>query len=408
MNLTNGAVVVDDHPRRREIVCSILAASGVPVLAAAASGHAAAEALVTHRPRVVFISFEEPYQRAASAVDFVTRSFPGTALIAYSSSEALNVFQLALRAGALTVMPAPFRASDVQQVLAAFVPASTTIPAPRTHGRIVAIVGQKGGIGKTTISVNLATALAREKKQSVLMVDFDTSFGDVALGLNVDPAMTTARLARSYRDMSRAEFTGELLLHESGAFVLPAPARLGEWLNVKARDLRDMVSFASEMFDFVLVDTPGAYNDAVAAGIEIADHSLIVSSLELTSAKNTALLLDALRSEGYAEERTLVVANHTTRDTGLASAQLATMLGGRSLWEIPFDPKMRQSTQNGTPITGQSPRAPASLSLRALAARLTVDPDHIERRRSMRDSRERSQAPRQRGFAFPFTRKKAS
>jgi MinD-like ATPase involved in chromosome partitioning or flagellar assembly len=153
------------------------------------------------------------------------------------------------------------------------------------------------------------------------------------------------------------------------------------------------------------VDTPGAYNDAVAAGIEIADHSLIVSSLEMTSAKNTSLLLEALRSEGYADERTLVVANHTMRDTGFAPIQLARMLE-RRVWEVPFDPRMRAATQSGTPITGGSPNAPASLSLRALASRLAMEPDQIERRHSMRDSGRRTERFEPRRFTLPFQRRK--
>ena len=404
MKLANGVVVIDDHPRRREVVCAIMAASGVQVLGASASGLAAANLLRIERPTMVFVAFEEPYQRSAKTVAFVSEATPATNVVAYSSSEALAVFQQAVRAGAKTVLTSPFRESDVKRVLDAFQP-SLAEASTKGTGRIVAVVGQKGGIGKTTISVNLATALAREKKQSVLIVDFDTSFGDVALGLNVNPTMTTARMARAYRDMDRNEFRSEMILHESGAFVLPAPARLGEWLSVRPSDLQEMVTYAAELFDYVLVDTPGAYNDAVSAGIEIADHALIVSSLEITSAKNTALLLEALRSEGYAEERTVVVANHTVADTGFTPVDLAAMLGRPAIWEVPFDPQMRRATQNGTPLAGHNPNAPASVSLRALAGRLATEPDRIERRQSMRDSRPRQQ-PASRRFGFP--RRKAS
>ncbi len=405
MNLANGVVVIDDHPRRREVACSILAAARVTVLGASASGFAASDILRIERPQFVFVAFEEPYQRSAQTLAFVAEAMPAAHVVAYASSEALTVFQQAVRAGAKAVLPAPFQESDVARVIEALAPGRSTIDPAREGGRIVAVVGQKGGIGKTTISVNLATALARERQAAVLIVDFDTSFGDVALGLNLDPTTTTARMARTYRDMDRDEFRSEMIRHESGAFVLPAPARMGEWLSVRPTDLQDMVKYAAEMFDYVLVDTPGAYDDAVAAGIEIADHALIVSSLELTSAKNTSLLLAALRSEGYADERTLIVANHTVFDTGFAPVQLAHMLQRGSIWEVPFDPLMRRSTQNGTPLAALSPNAPASVSLRALAGRLTAEPDNIERRRSMRDSRIRREAPPRR---FGFGRRKAS
>ena len=248
MNLSMGAVVVDDHPRRREIVCSILAASGVPVLAAAASGHAAAEALVTHRPRVVFISFEEPYQRAASAVDFVTRSSPDAALIAYSSSDALNVFQLALRAGARTVMPAPFRASDVQQVLAAFVPASTQAPAPRTHGRIVAIVGNTG---RQPNALMLPGSAANAACLAVIKGLADAVAGDGITVNALNPGPTrTARWDRLIADMAAkaARPAGEIEVEQLSRQPLGriADARsMAQLAVVLASDLADWVTGTS-------------------------------------------------------------------------------------------------------------------------------------------------------------------
>ncbi len=406
MKLADGVVVIDDNPRRRDLVCSILATAKQQVLGAKGNGLAAAGLLQFERPRLVFFAFEEPYQRAAHALANLAEALPGATIIAYSSSDTIPVFQQAVRSGAKTLLVTPFGVESVSKVIEAVFP---SLPKNfRPGGRIVAVVGQKGGIGKTTISVNLATVLAKENQNSVLIVDFDTTFGDVALGLNIEPNTSAARVARTFQGMNRDEFRQELIPHESGAFVLPAPARMGEWLHVNAPDLQDLVSYASEMFDYVLVDTPGAYNDAVAAGLEIADHALVVSSLELTSAKNTSLLMQALRAEGYREDRAQIIANHTVRDTGFAAIDLSEMLE-RPVWEVPFDPQMRRSTQNGTPITGARPDAPASLSLRALASRLATEPDRIERRRRMRDSRLRQGPPAARSrFAFGFPRRRAS
>ena len=233
--------------------------------------------------------------------------------------------------------------------------------------------------------MNLAAALSTDTRCSVLIVDFDTTFGDVGLALDTKSPATVAQAALDLSQMDADTFKESLSEHESGAFVLSAPAHVGEWLQVQPSELEALVEVGASLFDYVVVDTPGAYNDAVAAAVAVSDNLLIVSSLEVTSVKNTAMLLAILETEGYPEGRLQVVVNNTSLETGLKITDTAPVLERTSLWNIPYDAEMRRSTTHGNALVLRKPDSLTSQSIRALARRIATEPDRIDRRKTLRE-----------------------
>jgi len=217
-----------------------------------------------------------------------------------------------------------------------------------------------------------------------VIIDFDTNFGDVGLALDVNGNYTAAEVASGLDGLDRESFRDSLVLHESGAYVLPAPRHVGEWLRVTPEQLEAVVEAAASIFDHVVIDTPGAFNDTVAAALAIADHAFIVTSMEVTSLKNTACLLELLKDEDYPEERILVVVNNTSPDPGVTPLEVAHGLNAPSIWEVKFDKDLRRGTQAGRPATRGKEKGAGAQSLRALALRLATSPDQIDRRAAVR------------------------
>ena len=384
--MPKSAIVVDDNAASRIRTEGVLASLRLHVIASTAHNLNAPRIAAEQKPDVVFVSLEEPFMRALQTIEVLASRTPDINIIAYSSQSGTSVFQEAVRAGALVLLDAPLHPDSAAKALARIL--GTPDPKPRSAtGRVIAVVGQKGGIGKTTIATNIAAALAAESMSSVLIIDFDTTFGDVGLSLDVDSRITAAEMATDLGAFDRDEFKASLIPHESGAFVLPAPAHVGEWLSVSPDKLAHLVEFAASMFDYVIVDTPGAFNDAVAAALELADHAFIVTSMEITSVKNTAMLLDVLSSAGYPDDRTLVMVNHTIADPGVTVTDIVPSLHRDSVWEVPFDPNIRRGTQAGHPVVLLDPKSLGGKSLRALAHRIATEPDNIDRRAKVRESK---------------------
>ncbi len=379
-------MIIDDDAEMRGNVAEMLIAEGQEVVACSDHGSAAAELARAEQPALVFVGIEQPLPRHLQTIQFLCGLLVDSWVIAYSSLTEITVFQQVVRAGGRILLELPLDAATLRRALdaASSQLKSSSMTPPGRAGRIISVIGQKGGIGKTALSVNLAAALAHDTKSAVLIVDFDTSFGDVGLALDVESPTTVAGAASDIGRMDAAEFRASITAHESGAFVLSAPGHVGEWLHVLPDDLEALVTTAATLFDYVVVDTPGAFNDAVASAVAVADNLLVVTSMELTSAKNTSMLLGILIAEGYPAAGSVVVANHTWADTGLRITDLAPVLDRDSIWDVPFDAGMRMASQVGKPLVLLDPESLTSRSIRALAQRLANDPDHIERRKLLR------------------------
>ena len=115
--------------------------------------------------------------------------------------------------------------------------------------------------------------------------------------MDVEPKYTVADLAARVDTLDRATFREALIRHQSGAYLLAAPRHPSEWGTITAEQMKALIAMGSRLFDYVILDTPGTFNDIVATAIEAASRVLVLTSLEMASIKDTAFLLDMLEAD---------------------------------------------------------------------------------------------------------------
>ncbi|MGE0601553.1 MAG: CpaE family protein [Dehalococcoidia bacterium] len=376
------AALVDSDELRRASFSRLLEAAGIEVAFSAPHGLSAIAALSKTEHSLVFVSFEEPLPRAIQTVEEVARVLPDAIIVAFGDEADTNSYRRALAAGAKYLIDTPVSENETRAIVDAIGPRPVRA-APET-GSVVVVAGQKGGIGKTTISVNLASSLANDQRGSVLLMDLDPDFGDAGIMLDLNTNYSTARAARDHAEFEFESFKQSLALHSSGAHLLGAPQNFAERLATRPEDLQQLIAFASKAFDYILIDTPCVLNESVMAALAVADVTLVTTSLEFGSLRNTTLMLSEMAYEGISPQRTVMIANHIDPVSGFSVGDAAEVLEREAIWEIPYDPAMRKSTQLGSPLTLTRPKAAASKSLRALASRLGEDPSRIDRRLAIR------------------------
>ena len=396
MAAETAVALIDSDAARRAALKSVLVAAGLRVAFDARLGIAEVAAVTEAATDTIFIAFEEPLPRAVQAVEELAVALPDAVIVAYADEATTHAYRRAIAAGAKYLIDTPVSANEMRAIIEALGPRK---PALSETGTVAVVAGQKGGIGKTTISVNLASTLARESKGSVLLVDLDPDFGDAGMLLDLNTNISTARAARQQAEFEFESFKRSLALHESGAFLLGAPQSFSERLATAPEDLQALVAFASRAFDYVLIDTPCMLNETVIAALSIADVTLVTTTLEFGSLRNTNLLLREMEREGIRTERSVLVANHTDPLPSFSAGDAAEVLERKSIWEIPYDKAMPLSTQLGQPLILAQPKSAASKSLRALAGRLGADPARIDRRVAVRGESRAPQEARERLFS---------
>jgi pilus assembly protein CpaE len=213
--------------------------------------------------------------------------------------------------------------------------------------RILAVANQKGGVGKTTTSVNLAAGLASAGKR-VLLIDLDLQFGDAAIMLGVDPQRTMHDLVLAPGDLDTGKLAAYTTRHRSGLDVLAAPMLPEHAELVTEAKVLKLVEVARESYDLVVIDTSPFFYGPMLALLESTDELLLLCGLDVPTLKNVRLSLRTLELLGFPLARTNLVLNRVSADVGLSKEDVEQALGISVAFEIPNDPVVAPAVNRGT------------------------------------------------------------
>ncbi|MFI5048492.1 MAG: CpaE family protein [Gaiellales bacterium] len=294
---------------------------------------------------------------------------PEMALIVAIPGPANGNLAEALRAGAHEIVLLPAEAPVVSDAVHKAMARASTAPVAAAPAAvmapIVAVLGPKGGVGKTTVSTNLATVLAATGKR-VLLVDLDLQFGDVGLVLGVEPERTIYDLVTAEGNLDGGKLRGYLGTSAAGVDVLLAPVRPDQAEAVTAERLGEVIDVARAEFDVVIVDTPPAFTAAAIAAVDQAAHTVIVGSLDLPGLKNMKVGIETLRLMDVNADRMTIVLNRADSKVGLNPADVKAILGRAPDINIPSDRCVPRAVNAATPIVTSEPKSRPSKALRQL------------------------------------------
>lgn len=236
--------------------------------------------------------------------------------------------------------------------------------------RVVTVISPKGGTGKTTVSTNLSTALARRRPSEVVLLDLDIQFGDCAPGLGLKPEqnLVDAIDGLSLRPSTLKAFLTD---HDSGLFVLSPPDDLVVAEQIEPEQLEQVLVVAAKEFPLVVIDTASGIDAASLAGIELATDLVLVSTPDSPSIRATRRQLDTLDQLGYNAQRRILVLNRSTTKGGLSAAEVEEALGLPVAFQIPSTKLVVQATNAGVPVTDRNPTSAAGKGFAALARHLS-------------------------------------
>jgi pilus assembly protein CpaE len=327
---------------------------------------------------VVLLACTPESDQALLFAEEMARDHPDRPLILLHPMSANGFMSRIVAAGAEDVVMLPDTAggaapADRERVSAAVLLALEKAMARRRRtaqqgvpGRMVTVVGPKGGAGKTLIPCSLALSLAKAG-QRVVLVDLDLQFGDVGLALGIPPGQTIYDLATSAGSLDDEKLNGYLAQHPSGAHVLLAPKRPDHASAITVDFLRDLYAVLRRTEDWVIVDTPPGFTPEVIASVDASSDVCMVAALDSLSLKNTKLGLETLDRMGFDPRRIKLVLNRADSGISLTQDDAAAITGCSPDVAVPSDRDISRSVNEANPIVLSQPRSHAGGALRALA-----------------------------------------
>lgn len=223
-------------------------------------------------------------------------------------------------------------------------------------GNLITSFSAKGGVGKSVMAVNVATALALYTGKKVILWDLDLLFGDISILLNLKSTRSIASLVAENTSLNWEELEGYIFHLDTGLDVLPAPARPEESETITLQHVTRIMEILKKKYDYIICDAHSSFNDVTIALLDKSDQIVLLLTLDLPTIKNSKLCVDVMRNLNYDDAKVKLVVNHLTQFTRIHPKDVENKLKLKANVTIPFnDELVISSVDNGVPFVKFAP-----------------------------------------------------
>lgn len=363
--------IVDPNDHSREALKSMLLSMDVVWLEAECSRYEFfADVLAQTKPDIGVVAIDANPEKALDLMSKLRDAAPECAILVVSSSRDGDLILRAMRAGAKEFLTQPVKVEDLVSALDRIT--VQKFGKGDARGRscsVIAVAGATGGVGTTSVAVNLGCALAQEPSNSVALVDLDLALGDADVFLDTIPDYTLVDVAQN---IGRLDFTllkRSLTKHASGLYLLPRPVHLQDTAHVTADDFTRCIGLLKATFSHLVLDLSKSYGELDMIALKASNHILLVTQLDLPCLRNVVRLMASFGEVEGLKDKTKILVNRVGLDSGQISLKKAQETIGREIfWQLPNDYRvMSEVRNNGVPLVEHAPRAGITIAIQALA-----------------------------------------
>ena len=244
------------------------------------------------------------------------------------------------------------------------------------QGKIIKIIGSKGGIGTTTIAVNLAVSLAEKKAvQSVALIDMNLLFGDIPLFLMIEPNYNWVEITDRISRLDDILLKNILSIDPSGVCVLPSPSYLNNQNSITPEFMVRLLMRMQKVFDFVIIDGGQSLDDISLKILELSDTVLLISILSPPCLLNTKKLLKTFHDLGFPLDINIkILINRYLKKSNISISDAEFLIEKDIFWTIPNDYQTTITAINEEkPLVQFAPRKAVAKNFRKLANKLALE-----------------------------------
>jgi pilus assembly protein CpaE len=331
---------------------------------------------------LLILEMEEDRGKTFAQIQAILTTSSSIEIFLTSAQTDSAVLLEALRAGVKEFIPQPIQQAELEEALARFKERhKERKPVTAKRGKLITVIGSKGGVGTTTIAVNLAVSIRQTNPdRSVVLVDLNPQFGDAALFLDVAPTHTMGDVAKNLARLDETFLTSILYKHSSGLHVLPSVDAVEEIGTLTPEAVEKTLELLQTMFDYIIIDSGDSLADTTLATLNISPTVFLVGTLTLPVLRNTKRLLTILAHLNYPIDHINIIVNRYEKHTEVSVKDMEDVLGRKASWMIPNDYFSTMNAINkGQPLSTIAGRADVTKSFKKLAQALSTEEQTTEK-----------------------------
>ena len=325
------------------------------------------------QPHIALVSLDADPDKGLALIGKITQELPTCNVLVTSSSQEGSLILKAMRNGAKEFLNLPLKLEDFLAAMDRIQSLGQTTEGGQVRSsQVITVAGVGGGVGCTSLAINLACLLAQSPENTVAVMDLDLSLGDADVWLDIIPDYTIQDVAENITRLDYSLLKRSLTKHECGAYLLPRPVQMDDTPIITPEELRRVIALLKATFTHVIVDISKSFGPIDLAAVEASDKVLLITQLDLPSLRNVVRLVQFLElHEGLIDKVKIVVNRLGLEDAKISLNKALETIGREIFWQVPNDyATMVESRNNGVPLLAQAPKAKITKSIEQLAGAL--------------------------------------
>jgi pilus assembly protein CpaE len=336
------------------------------------------EVISQSNPDVAVVSLDSDQTKALQLIGHLTEQIPEMPILAISARGDGQAILQALRNGAREFLTVPVVLEELLKALQRLhrgrpngESRNGSESSSKVESLVIAVLGSRGGVGCTSIAVNLGATLAQNPSHSAALIDLDLALGDADVALDLMGDHTLADVALNIERLDLQFLRRSLTKHASGLSLLPHPVQLEDASLIREDHLQRVIGLLRASYTHLVLDLSKSFSPTDVTALRMCDIILLVAQLDLSSLRNVVRMLLTLGADESLGNKVQIVLNRLGSETDISLKKAEETIGKLIYWQIPNDPKpMIESRNQGSPLLQYAPKCKAQMSIAGLAEAL--------------------------------------
>lgn len=325
-------------------------------------------------PDAAVVSLDSDQNKALQLIAQMNSDLPEVPILAISARGDGQTILQALRNGAREFLTVPIVLEELLKALSRLHrtrpgsdPKNGEAPT-KVESLVIAVLGSRGGVGCTSIAVNLGATLAQDPSHNPALIDLDLALGDADVALDLMADYTLADVALNVDRLDLQFLRRSLSKHSSGLSLLPHPVQMEDASLIREDHLQRVIGLLRASYTHLILDLSKSFSPTDVTALRMADLILLVAQLDLTSLRNVVRMLATLKADDGLADKVQIVLNRVGSDADISLKKAEETIGKPIYWQIPNEPKpLVESRNHGVPLVMHAPKSKVQQSIAGLA-----------------------------------------